>query len=78
MASRIHREVHVRFWLYFESFSREYRVTLKHELRYTVSLGTDVFGNLQRIDNTLDGLAAKIADAKQELEGAKSDRVPER
>ena len=61
--------------LYFESFSREYRVTLKHELRYTVSLGTDVFGNLQRIDNALDGLAARIADAEQELEGAKSQLI---
>ncbi len=61
--------------LYFESFSREYRVTLKHELRYTVSLGTDVFGNLQRIDNALDGLAARISDAKQELEGAKSQLI---
>lgn len=61
--------------LYFESFSREYRVTLKHELRYTVSLGMDVFGNLQRIDNALEGLAAKIADAEQELEGAKSQLV---
>lgn len=58
--------------LFFESFSREYRVTLKHELRYTVSLGTDVFGNLQRLDNALDGLAARIADAEQELEGVRS------
>lgn len=55
--------------LYFESFSKEYRVTLKHELSYTVSLGADVYGNIQRIDNALDGLVAKIADSEQQLEG---------
>lgn len=58
--------------LYFESFSREYRITLKHELHYTVSLGTDVFGNIQRIDNALDGLPAKISDSRQALENAQA------
>ena len=39
--------------LFFDSFSREYKITLRHELRHTVTLGTDIFGNIQRLDNAL-------------------------
>ena len=35
--------------LEFHSFSQEYRLTMIGQLRHTVTLGTDVFGNLQRM-----------------------------
>ena len=41
--------------LYFETANKEFRVTLSNTLRYTVSLGTDIYGNIQRLDNVLDG-----------------------
>ena len=44
--------------LYFETASKEFRLTLAHTLRHTASLGTDIHGNIQRIDNALDGLEA--------------------
>ena len=40
--------------LYFEA--REYKVKLKGELGYPVTLGTDTFGNITRFDNALEGL----------------------
>lgn len=41
--------------LLFGSFSREYKLTLKKALSHTVSLGTDTFGNITRMDNILEG-----------------------
>jgi hypothetical protein len=32
--------------LSFDSFIREFKITLKNELRHSVSLGTDIFGNI--------------------------------
>ena len=52
--------------LFFETASKEYRLTLFHTLRHTVSLGTDIHGNIQRIDNILDGLETKM-QGQQEL-----------
>ena len=46
--------------LYFEA--REYKVRLKGELGYPVTLGTDTFGNITRLDNALEGLG-KIAES---------------
>ena len=42
--------------LAFDTFAREYHLTMIGQLRHTVTLGTDVFGNLQRMDNALEGL----------------------
>ncbi len=57
--------------LYFESFSKEYRITLTGSLQHTVSLGMDIFGNIQRMDNALDGLENRLKDQKQKLEHVK-------
>ena len=40
----------------FDSISREYRVTLSNKMSYTVSLGTDLYGNIARLDNALAGI----------------------
>ena len=46
--------------LEFHSFSQEYRLTMIGQLRHTVTLGTDVFGNLQRMDNMLETLFSPL------------------
>lgn len=50
------------------------------QLRHTVTLGTDVFGNLQRMDNALEGLPIKeqacreqLSNLKTQLETAKAE-----
>ena len=53
--------------LYFETASKEFRVTLSHTLRHTVSLGTDIHDNIQRIDNVLDGLDAMMKGQQEAL-----------
>ena len=53
--------------LYFETASKEFRLMLSHTLRHTVSLGTDIHGNIQRIDNVLDGLEAKKQGQQEAL-----------
>ena len=55
--------------LYFEA--REYKVKLKGELGYPVTLGTDTFGNITRFDNALEGLQKRLEFNEQELENTK-------
>ncbi len=66
--------------LSFESFSQEYRLTMIGKLRHTVTLGTDVFGNIQRMDNQLETLPVKeqtcrerLSDLQTQLETAKAE-----
>ena len=66
--------------LCFDSISREYKIILTGELQHTVSLGSDVFGNIQRLDNALDGLPERIktceeqlTNTRTQLENAKED-----
>lgn len=55
--------------LYFEA--REYKVRLKGELGYPVTLGTDTFGNITRLDNTLEGLPKRLEMNEMELDNLK-------
>ena len=64
--------------LSFDSFSQEYRLTMIGQLRHVVTLGTDVFGNIQRMDNLLESLSLKeqacrekLSDLHNQLETAK-------
>ncbi len=64
--------------LNFDPFSREYTITLKGKLRHTTALGTDIFGNIQRLDNLLDKMQEKkdkcveqLEDTHTQLENAK-------
>ena len=54
--------------LSYEVFAKEYKLTLKRRLSHSVGLGKDVFGNLTRIDNLLEGLAKPLAVCEQQLE----------
>lgn len=58
--------------LSFDSFSREFKVTLKGALRHPVSLGTDVFGNIQRLDNALAAMPEQLTACGEQLENAKT------
>lgn len=58
--------------LSFDTFEKEYKVKLKGELGYSVSLGTDTFGNITRLDNALEGLPKRLEMNEQELENVKT------
>ena len=53
--------------LSFDSFAQEYRLAMVGQLRHTVTLGTDVFGNIQRMDNALDMLPVKEQTCREHL-----------
>ena len=55
--------------LYFEA--REYKVRLKGELGYPVTLGTDTFGNITRLDNALEGIPKRLEMNEMELDNIK-------
>ena len=57
--------------LSFDTFSREYKITLIHQLRHTVTLGTDIFGNIQRLDNTLSAFEERTAACVEQLENTR-------
>ena len=66
--------------LSFDSFSQEYRLAMIGQLRHVVTLGTDVFGNIQRMDNLLESLPVKeqacrekLSDLHSQLETAKAE-----
>ena len=42
-------------------------MTMKGTLSHTAVLGEDVFGNLTRMDNVLDGLPGKLEAVRAEL-----------
>jgi hypothetical protein len=58
--------------LLFDSFNREYKLTLKNELIHTVSLGTDTFGNITRLDNALEGFEVKLQACEEMLQNTKT------
>ena len=66
--------------LSFESHSKEYRVTLSGALGHTVRLGTDIHGNITRLDNKLEDFAGmlkncegQLADVQTQMEAAKGE-----
>ncbi|MGO1713179.1 MAG: helicase-related protein, partial [Senegalia sp. (in: firmicutes)] len=53
--------------LSYDSFSNDFKISLKNNLSYSVSLGKDVYGNITRIDNLLDNLSEKHYKTKEKL-----------
>ena len=51
-------------FLSFDSLAKAYVISLKNELTHTVHLGTDIFGNIQRVDNLLDSLGERLQDCE--------------
>ena len=44
---------------------------MSNKYKYYISLGSDVYGNIQRIDNCLDKIAEELAPTKSQLENEK-------
>ena len=58
--------------LSFETFEKQYVLTLVGSLRHSVPIGADVFGNISRIDNMISSLPDKMADCKERLADTKN------
>lgn len=54
--------------VHFDTFKREFIITLQGQLRYPVSLGTDIFGNIQRLDNVIDSFPSRLHSCQSQLE----------
>lgn len=54
--------------LKFDSWNKEFILSLKNENVYRVSLGADENGNITRINNALEAIPQKLAEAEQKLE----------
>ena len=54
--------------LSFDSFRRQFDLTLKGAMSYRTELGSDAKGNLIRLDNTLGSLPNRLDAAKQSLD----------
>ena len=53
--------------LRFDTFRSEYQALLKGQRKYTVPLGTDLLGNIIRLDNSLNNFPERINSAENEL-----------
>ena len=66
--------------LSYDTFEKEYKVSLRGALTHDVRLGSDIHGNITRLDNKLEGLAdflrsceSKLAETQTQLEAAKGE-----
>jgi len=66
--------------LSFDSFSTEFKLKLCGAIGHEVALGTDVHGNITRIDNALEGMESKqstcennLINVKEQLETAQGE-----
>ena len=50
------------------TYFTDYTLTLKHTMSYEVSLGSDVYGNITRINNVLGSIEVSLNDSKARLE----------
>ena len=57
--------------LSFDSFSKQYNLIFGGSQRYTVALGTDILGNITRIDNAIAGLPDKLEQCRMKLESVR-------
>ena len=58
--------------LSFDKFEQQYQITLVGMLRHTVPLGTDIHGNITRLDNMIASLPDKQKAAESLLENTKT------
>lgn len=60
-----------RLELGFNSVEREFTMTIKNKYSYNIMLGSDVYGNITRINNALEAIKDKIPDEKLKIEDIK-------
>ena len=58
--------------LEFDTFERAYAVKLKGHFTHSITLGTDVYGNITRIDNAVDNIETRLHKAEEQLENTKA------
>lgn len=51
----------------FDSFNKQYQITLRGALSHTVSLGTDIHGNITRLNNALAEIPKKLEYCREQL-----------
>lgn len=51
----------------FNQYERAYVVTLRKNSSYHVTLGTDIHGNITRLDNAIDGIESRLNKAEEQL-----------
>ena len=61
--------------LQYDSFYKRFEVTMKGALSYRVELGSDVYGNLQRIENVLKDIPNSLTAARAQLEDYEKQTV---
>lgn len=66
--------------LSFNTFEKEYVITLVGAIRHSTPLGADVYGNITRLDNLISSMSEKmkaneerLADTKVQLENARTE-----
>ena len=57
----------LKLTLCFDSFEKLFKISMQGTLTYKVGLGTDVFGNIQRMDNLLESMPMRQLDYKEKL-----------
>ena len=58
--------------LQYDAAHTDYRLTMKGAMSHTISLGADVFGNITRMDNLVDGLAKELAEYQAALQDTRT------
>lgn len=51
----------------FNQYERAYVITLRENSSYHVTLGTDIHGNITRLDNAIDGIESRLNKAEEQL-----------
>lgn len=51
----------------FDSFNKQYQITLRGALSHTVTLGTDIHGNITRLNNALAEIPKKLEYCREQL-----------
>ena len=66
--------------LSYDIVAKVFRMTLRGELSHTVELGSDIHGNIQRMENMLESLPSRLsacekalATLKEQMENAKAE-----
>ncbi len=66
--------------LQYDAAHTDYKLTIKSAMSHTISLGADIYGNITRMDNVVDGLTkeleayqAALEDTQNQLANAKAE-----
>ena len=58
--------------LQYDAAHTDYKLTMKGAMSHTISLGADVFGNITRMDNLVDGLSKGLAEYQAALQDTRT------